>query len=63
MVLIRTARKSDLLNVVNLINCGVKEGSILKRTKSELILLIKKELVFVAEDDLQLVGIVILDFY
>ena len=63
MVLIRNALVKEVEEVFDLIERGVNEGSILKRTKTEISSLIRNELVFVAEDNSKLVGIVILDYY
>ncbi|MFA6268273.1 MAG: GNAT family N-acetyltransferase [archaeon] len=60
---IRDAQKSDLGKVSELIKDGAKEGLLLKRTKKELMSLIKAENVVVAEENNELVGIIILDFY
>jgi amino-acid N-acetyltransferase len=63
LVEIRDAEKKDLNGVVHLINLGAKEGLLLKRTKKDLLSMIKEQNVIVADDNGIVVGIVILDFY
>ncbi len=64
---IKNAKKEDLLKVFDLLNIASKEKVVLKRTKKELELLIKKRNLFIAtitENNLEkLVGFVALDFY
>jgi N-acetylglutamate synthase-like GNAT family acetyltransferase len=63
LLIARDAKLKEVDLVVGLINLGVKEGMLLKRTKKELKSLIKdKKVIVVSEEDV-LVGIIILDFY
>jgi|GEM_PF-2527511 len=53
----------EIQGVYHLMNLGVKEGLILKRSKKELLSLVKSSMVLGAFDDGVLVGMAILDFY
>jgi len=63
MVEIRSVEKNEVKGVYHLMNLGVKEGTLLKRSKKELLSLVRNNFVVGAFDNDLLVGMAILDFY
>ncbi|MFA6065106.1 MAG: GNAT family N-acetyltransferase [archaeon] len=63
MIEVRAVTKKEIRGIYHLMNLGVKEGLILKRSKRELLDLVKSSVVIGAFDKELLVGMAILDFY
>jgi N-acetylglutamate synthase-like GNAT family acetyltransferase len=63
MVEIRSVEKKEVKGVYHLMNIGVREGTLLKRSKKELLSLVKNSFIVGAFDEDKLVGMAILDFY
>lgn len=63
MIGVRNATRKDLDAVAVMVRVGAAEGHILRRSKKELLRLIRDEVVVVAHDGDILVGMAILDFY
>lgn len=63
MVEIRSVEKKEVKGVYHLMNIGVREGTLLKRSKKELLSLVKGGFIIGAFDNSELVGMAILDFY
>lgn len=63
MIEIRTVTKKEIKGVYHLMNIGVREGTLLKRSKKELLSLVKGDYIIGAFDSEELVGMAILDFY
>jgi len=63
MIEVREVVKKEIHGVYHLMNMGVREGLILKRSKKELLSLVKSGMVIGAFDGEVLVGMAVLDFY
>jgi N-acetylglutamate synthase-like GNAT family acetyltransferase len=60
---VRSVAKKEVKGVYHLMNTGVKDGTLLKRSKKELLSLVKGGFVIGAFDKEKLAGMAILDFY
>jgi len=63
MTIVQEAKKQDFEEIQKIINIGVIEGKILKRTKKEIQMLIKQKNLIVAKEEDKIVGLVALDYY
>lgn len=63
MVEVREVSTKEIIGIYHLMDLGVKEGLLLKRSKKELLSLVKNEMVIGAFDENSIVGMAILDFY
>lgn len=63
MIEIHGVTKKEVKGVYHLMNVGVREGTLLKRSKKELLSLVKGGFIIGAFNGKELIGMAILDFY